>query len=287
MTAQGLQHWSDHRFEGIVGGRLEDDEAWDAPFQWEKQARQEGKRRRVEILGDLFAGDFSLGSFADLLGVIESTPNLDWVLTTVNPAQVEDALRLVVKAAQSKKQNWNAGQWANLWLGVKVSRQDEADILIPQLLQAPVARRVAFVEGMQEEIDLPGMVFYGTESSGGIIPLKHKGLSQLDWVVLAGGVGSVARPMHPNWVRSIQEQCEIAEVPFFFCGWGEWVPRGPESMGYPVIDGVERIRITDLGQNDQDLSSEGDEPVWVQRAGPERGGRMLDGNEWSQVPFIG
>lgn len=29
-----------------------------------------------------------------------------------------------------------------------------------------------------------------------------------------------ARPIHPDWVRSIRDQCQVAGVPFFFKGWG-------------------------------------------------------------------
>lgn len=286
MSTHVSGQWAHHQFDAFLHGHDESEETWEAPTLWDKEAQRLGVRHRVECRGDLFASSFSLGAFADMLDLIESTPNLDWILTTGAIAQVEDALNLVIRATRgSNKTFWNSQQWLNLWLGVKVRNQAEADLQIPLLLSAPVAKRIVFVEAMEGEIDLPGMVYYGTETSGGIVPLRHKGSPQVDWVILSGGVGEDAKPMHPSWLRSIQEQCEIAEVPFFFCGWGEWVPRGPDSMGYPSIEGVPRIRITDKGQDDQDLGSEGDEPVWMQRAGPERTGRLLDGNEWNQVPL--
>lgn len=48
-------------------------------------------------------------------------------------------------------------------------------------------------------------------------------LSGLDWVIVGGESGPGARPMHPDWVRSIRDQCAKAGVPFFFKQWGAWV----------------------------------------------------------------
>ncbi len=45
----------------------------------------------------------------------------------------------------------------------------------------------------------------------------------LDWVIVGGESGTKARPMHPAWVRSIRDQCEAANIPFFFKQWGEWL----------------------------------------------------------------
>lgn len=46
----------------------------------------------------------------------------------------------------------------------------------------------------------------------------------LDWVICGGETGSGARPMNPDWVRSLRDQCQEATVPFFFKSWGEWAP---------------------------------------------------------------
>ncbi len=75
-----------------------------------------------------------------------------------------------------------------------------------------------------------------------------------------------------------------AGVPFLFKQWGEWVPRGPESMGYPLVEGVPRVRLTDLGENGSDLSAEGDNHVWMQRAGKKAAGRLLDGQQHDGFP---
>lgn len=47
-------------------------------------------------------------------------------------------------------------------------------------------------------------------------------LNALDWVIVGGESGRKARPMHPDWPRSLRDQCKNAGVPFFFKQWGEW-----------------------------------------------------------------
>jgi protein gp37 len=46
----------------------------------------------------------------------------------------------------------------------------------------------------------------------------------VDWVIVGGESGSHARPMHPDWARSLRDQCAAAGVPFLFKQWGEWLP---------------------------------------------------------------
>lgn len=51
----------------------------------------------------------------------------------------------------------------------------------------------------------------------------RRGYHRLHWVIAGGESGPGARPMHPDWVRSLREQCAAAGVPFFFKQWGEWI----------------------------------------------------------------
>jgi protein gp37 len=92
--------------------------------------------------------------------------------------------------------------------------------------------------------------------------------------------------MHPDWARSLRDQCQSAGVPFLFKQWGEWCPRGPESLGYPCVDGVPRIRLTDAGGNGSDLSASGGNDCWMNRAGKKSAGRLLDGREWNEFPEV-
>jgi protein gp37 len=51
-------------------------------------------------------------------------------------------------------------------------------------------------------------------------PVGKLVLDGIHWVIVGGESGHGARPMAPDWVRDIREQCRVAQVPFFFKQWG-------------------------------------------------------------------
>jgi protein gp37 len=51
-------------------------------------------------------------------------------------------------------------------------------------------------------------------------PLMNLNLSDIDWVIVGGESGPGARPMEPDWVTDLRDQCRRANVPFFFKQWG-------------------------------------------------------------------
>lgn len=124
----------------------------------------------------------------------------------------------------------------NLWVGVTVCNQEEADSKIHFLLATPATRRFLSVEPMLRPIALndisvcaecgswtgPKYPRIGTPfcEDCGADPVTTK--PGLDWVICGGESGSGARPMHPDWVRSLRDQCVDAGVPFYFKGWGKW-----------------------------------------------------------------
>lgn len=107
----------------------------------------------------------------------------------------------------------------NLWLGVSVEDQKTADERIPLLLQTPAAKRFISVEPMLGEVDL-GKVNQELSKTG----VECSQSTGLDWVICGGESGKNARPLHPDWVRSLRDQCKAAGVPFFFKQWGELLP---------------------------------------------------------------
>jgi protein gp37 len=84
----------------------------------------------------------------------------------------------------------------NLWLGVSVENQETLS-RIDNLRKTPAAVRFLSCEPLLQDL--------------GTIDLKG-----IHWVICGGESGHGARPMHPDWVRSIQQQCQSAGVPFFF-----------------------------------------------------------------------
>ena len=92
----------------------------------------------------------------------------------------------------------------NLWLGVTVCNQEEADKKIPLLLQTPAAVRFVSIEPMLGKINI------------------RTWINLLDWVICGGESGRNARMLDPNWVLFLLMQCKPANVPFFFKQWGEY-----------------------------------------------------------------
>jgi len=92
-------------------------------------------------------------------------------------------------------------EWpSNIWMGVTVERQDYT----PRMdhLRRTGAR----------------IKFVSCEPLLG--PIPNLDLTGIDWVIVGGESGPNARPMHPDWVREIRDQCALAGVPFFFKQWG-------------------------------------------------------------------
>lgn len=194
-----------------------------------------------------------------------------------------------------------------VWLGITVCNQAEADRDIPKLLAVPAAKRFLSMEPLlgpvaiwpytkphcerhRGPLDADGKCEVcegrGIWSLGDQLDETEKALIRpgIDWVIVGGESGPRARPMHPDWARSLRDQCQAAGVPFLFKQWGEWCPRGPEEWGYPCVDGVPRFRMTDTGDNGSDLAAGGGNDTWMNRAGKKAAGRLLDGVEHNGRP---
>ncbi len=158
------------------------------------------------------------------------------------------------------------GPLPNVWLGVSVEDQKWANIRIPQLLATPAAVRFLSCEPLLGPVDLASW-FHTSECIASQEPpwcTCHllTGTS-VDWVIVGGESGPHARPMHPDWARSLRDQCVAAGVPFLFKQWGEWAPavRSTDRLKHYFGDGV-----------------------MVSRCGKRNAGRLLDGRTWDEYP---
>jgi protein gp37 len=127
----------------------------------------------------------------------------------------------------------------------------------------------------------------------------------IDWVIVGGESGSQARPMHPEWARSLRDQCVAAGVPFHFKQWGEYgtcyaVGDEPVFKQFPcfqtwvnkadswVRGGIcldAKGRECRIGRDMQRAHDEGTFPVTIMhRVGKKTAGRLLDGREWNEIP---
>ena len=174
---------------------------------------------------------------------------------------------------------------SNLWVGVTAENQARADERIPVLLEVPAAVRFVSVEPMLGLVDLSCYLSWQyhvnlPEEERPRAMAEHWAgmhrLTKLDWVICGGETGPGARPMHPDWVRGLRDQCQAAGVPFHFKSWGEW---GPEC----TATACRCQGITDNGS----IREHGDKhSVTLFRVGPKAAGRLLDSKEWDEYPEV-
>lgn len=130
-----------------------------------------------------------------------------------------------------------SGGLRNVWLGVTVCNQNEADAKIPVLIDTPALLRYVSIEPMLGPVDL------------GAIPspvtATPTALDLLDWVIVGGETGPGARALNADWVSSVRDQCVAAGVPFFFKGRG--TATTPKSCcTYRRLDGREWSQFPNL-----------------------------------------
>lgn len=209
---------------------------------------------------------------ARLFRMIDATPNLDWILVTKRP---ENILRMWREnSLERTAELWGkiGGRNAllfrhNVWLLTSVEDQASANKRIPELLKC---RDLCPVLGLSMEpllgpVDLHLRAWQDIHGENGI-----------DWTIAGGESGPGARPMHPDWVRSIRDQCDAAGVPFFFKQWGEWMPT---FHGIDPSVGDPHCRIHGVHHFD------GNQSMWM--VGKKAAGRLLDGRTWDQFPEVG
>lgn len=190
----------------------------------------------------------------------------------------------------------------NVWLGTSIEDQATADTRIPDLLETPAALRFVSAEPLLGPVDLThiqdgvdddfsdcgghpdphypidsvgwgrtdaltGYYWSTTQTPDGVVDRANEQVviyqPTIDWVICGGESGPHARPMHPDWARSLRDQCVAAGVPFFFKQWGAWLP-----AGQLMADG--RTWAPECGN--------------ALHATKSLSGRSLDGKIWNQMP---
>lgn len=137
----------------------------------------------------------------DLFALIDQTPNLDWLILTKRPENVQRMWPVRTDGSVTAHQPFRK----NCWLGTSVSDQATADRNIPMLL---------------ERRDLCPVLFLSCEPLLGPVDLTpwlpYFGFGTLQWVIVGGESGSNHRPMELVWAHDLHRQCRDAGVPFFF-----------------------------------------------------------------------
>lgn len=202
--------------------RLTSEANWKLPPRWNREARKAGQRTRVfcASLADVFEDRSELVPWRErLFNLVDATPALDWLLLTKRPQNI----------AAMYPRSWSQRPPQNVWFGTTVEDR-KALARIDHLRAVPATVRFLSVEPLLEdlgELDLRG----------------------IDWVIVGGESGHGARPMRPEWARSVRDQCIAQNVRFHFKQWGEFDASGT-------------------------------------RVGKHAAGRLLDGVVWDEYPLV-
>jgi protein gp37 len=141
----------------------------------------------VNSMSDLFHAAIPDEYIAEVFSVMRSA---SWHRFQVLTKRAERLRRLTQKFAVSD----------NVWLGVSVESPDYY-WRIRFLRDAPVRTKFLSCEPL-------------------LSPLPSLPLDDISWVIVGGESGPGARPMRPEWVREIRDDCNTRGVPFFFKQWG-------------------------------------------------------------------
>lgn len=291
---QHLPSYAGRAFTNVAthGERLEQ------PLRWRRP-----RRIFVNSMSDLFHADVPDEFIDKVFAVMALAKQHTFQILTKRPDRMRaylshgareelvgieaEALSGLDRHTASMSQRWPF-PLPNVWLGVSVEDQATADERIPTLLQTPAAVRWISAEPLLGPVDLTEIKVpseHDKLNHSGFYPSRfnamtteyddkhyHQPAAAIDWVVVGGESGPKARPMHPEWARSLRDQCAAAGVPFLFKQWGEyapmyWTPCGVHSIDCQPSPPIEVAAGRWIGPCEERMF----------RVGKKAAGRLLDG----------
>ena len=282
---QGLTKKTSHGLEW-TGKVTIHPELLTVPLKWKKP-----RMIFVCSMSDLFHEDVPFSFIDSVFSVMSDLYQHTFQVLTKRP---DKAWRFLLWKAAKHGFPW--GPSPNIWIGTSVEDQKTADERIAYITRLPFSVRFLSCEPLVGPVNF-------------IEPCKrslHKYMTGnqelfagINWVIAGGESGSKdAAPMHPDWVRSLRDQCAEASVPFFFKQWGEYMPVNYSFKGfwpYSTKGNVSSLWKNDEGQvfelidEDGDLYSAGP-PEYsitlqqVVKVGKKHSGNTLDGRQHMEFP---
>lgn len=281
-VSQGCKHCYAERLAGRFWGERKftdvqcHPERLEQPLHWRKPSRV-----FVNSMSDLFHEAVAGGFIEMVWGVMRKTPQHTYQILTKRPKRMQKIIKRLAETT---------GILPNVCLGVSVEDQQTADERSLYLKQTPAAVKFISCEPLLGPLKLwwvRGEEF--TDSLGGV---HHHAMSVYDWiswVIVGGESGTGARPLHPDWVRRVRDECQATRTPFFFKQWGEWLPvESPEAtLSRSKYDKqLQWVRGRDeCGYYCDEEHGHIDHSEWLmERVGKKNAGRELDGREWNEYP---
>lgn len=250
--------WGERKFGEVVCH----DDRLDIPLHWKKP-----QRIFVNSMSDLFHPDVPSEFIGDVWWTMQRASWHTYLILTKRPERMYEFVTWLVDDEPTTIRE-------NIWIGVSVEDQKIADERIPWLLRTPAAVRFVSYEPALGPVNFAKLNDrgYKTDSlSGWMITAAEPILgNKLNWIIAGGESGPGARPAHPDWFRSVRDQCQAARVPFFFKQWGEWLPTEP----------------FDKNKLYANKWFEWNGGVCSWKVGKKAAGRLLDGREWNEFPKV-
>lgn len=193
------------------------------PLHWKKP-----RMVFVNSMSDLFHEDVPFEFIAAVFGVMAACPQHTFQVLTKRPQRAKDFFEWAdvnigepdyfarffdgtpVRQIYADGRAEPTSDWPlkNVWLGVSIATQPDADKNIPVLLKCPAAVRFVSAEPLIREVFLQ-------QNWINALLCQACGTKALNWVIVGGESGAYARPCDVAWIRSIVEQCKAAAVPVF------------------------------------------------------------------------
>jgi protein gp37 len=238
----------DMRHQAFLNG-VKMPEQYSVPFEtvkcWEKRLDiplhwRAPRMCFINSMADLFHEDVPFEFISQALATVCLTPHITYQSLTKRADRMLDFFQWVVTAAiprRSLRVGIQHGPLLNFWPGVSIESEKYL-YRLDLLRQVPAAVRMVSFEPLLED-------------------LGEVNLQGIGWAIVGGESGRGARPCHPDWVRSLRDQCVAQGVPFFFKQWGEWAPAITAKRGADA---------------------------YFMRAGKKNAGALLDSREWREFP---
>lgn len=280
------------------------------PFKWKKP-----RTVFLNSMSDIFHKDVTVQQIAQIYAMMALTPKHTYIVLTKRSNRALDVLNgseffdaYVDAVNNSLITTWNTQVlceedlekiWPlkNVWQGVSVERQEE-DHRIDELANTPAHIRVVSYEPAVGPLDLSKYFgLYQVEEHGPWhLRVGSRWAGSPDWVIYGGESGHKASPAHPDWFRTVRNQCNAAGVKQFFKQWGEWAPDSHVSFNGPFfIHGVDHRLVNidgkswpyiDMLSTEEDTCplTKQDNAHWMAKVGKHASGNFLDGVQHLEFP---
>lgn len=219
-------------------------EELEKPFKWKKP-----RTVFLNSMSDIFHDSITVQQIAEIYAMMFLTPQHTYIVLTKRA----DRAKLILNAYEFMVEYCNAcnrlhdkyikslsdlmyfddeikSMWPlkNVWQGVSVEDDSQLD-RARNLVYTPAHIRVISYEPAVGPLNLNEYLF--NSKYGGGYPFKNleekhrtKIIDNINWVIAGGESGHRATPSHPDWFRTVRDQCKAAGVSFFFKQWGTWAP---------------------------------------------------------------